>query len=428
MIVDVQNDFVEGGSLGVDGGKEVAARISDHLAEHAADYSVVAASRDWHHAPGPDGEETNGGHFHGPGEQPDFVATWPVHCVAGEDGSAYAPGLRTDAVTHHVRKGMGEAAYSAFEGVTDDGATLADVLRAAGVTEVDVTGIATDYCVRATALDARREGFAVRLLDGLHAGVAPESSAAALEEMAAAGVVVARVSGEHPPFAVAVDLAVFTIRDGTLAVLLVERGEEPYAGSWALPGGFVEPDEDAETAAWRELHEETGLEPSARFSPYLEQLRTYSAPDRDPRMRVVSIAHVALAPDLPDPRAGTDAADARWWVVDDLLEGDDGVSEAASEAPVLAFDHRQILLDARERVRAKLEYTTLATEFVAEPFTLPELRRVYAAVWGTPPDLGNFRRKVLGTEGFVVPTDAHAAPPRAPAAAARCSTDAAPPP
>ncbi|MEQ6902640.1 isochorismatase family protein [Nocardioides sp. YIM 152588] len=183
IVVDVQNDFVEGGSLGVDGGRAVATRISEHLADHAGDYAVIAASRDWHH-----GGDTNGGHFAEPGEEPDFVTTWPVHCVSDAPGSDYAPELVTDAVTHHVVKGMGVPAYSAFEGVTDGGEHLADVLRAAGVATVEVSGIATDYCVRATALDARRAGFAVRLLDGLHAGVAPESSAAALEEMAAAGV------------------------------------------------------------------------------------------------------------------------------------------------------------------------------------------------------------------------------------------------
>ncbi|HWU22645.1 MAG TPA: NUDIX hydrolase [Nocardioides sp.] len=191
---------------------------------------------------------------------------------------------------------------------------------------------------------------------------------------------------KYPPFAVVVDIALFTIRDGRLSVLLIERARDPDAGSWALPGGFVDPDEDAESAAWRELVEETGVE---RFPGHLEQLRTYTAPDRDPRMRTVSVAHVAFAPDLPEPKAGDDAADARWWAVDDL--------------PDLAFDHAEILADALERVRAKLEYTTLAGEFVTEPFTLPELRQVYAAVWGTPPDLRSFQRMVLGTDGFVVP-------------------------
>lgn len=183
IVVDVQNDFVEGGSLGVDGGNDVARRISAHLAEHAGDYAVIAASRDYHHA-----HDTNGGHFAAPGTAPDFVTTWPVHCVQGDPGSDYAPDLVTEAVTHHVVKGMGEAAYSAFEGVTEDGTPLTDVLRSAGVEEVEITGIATDYCVRATALDAARAGFAVRLLEGMHAGVAPESTAAALSEMEAAGV------------------------------------------------------------------------------------------------------------------------------------------------------------------------------------------------------------------------------------------------
>jgi 8-oxo-dGTP diphosphatase len=201
-------------------------------------------------------------------------------------------------------------------------------------------------------------------------------------------------AGEFPPFAVTVDLAVFTVRDGALSVLLVERAGDPYAGRWALPGGFVGIDEDAETAAWRELAEETGVQ---QFSGHLEQLRTYSAPDRDPRMRVVSVAHVAFAPHLPEPVAGSDARNARWWAVADLLD--------AGDRPQLAFDHAQVLTDALERVRSKIEYTTLATEFVTEPFTIADLHRVYTAVWGTAPDLGNFRRKVMKTPGFVIATD-----------------------
>jgi 8-oxo-dGTP diphosphatase len=210
--------------------------------------------------------------------------------------------------------------------------------------------------------------------------------------------------GEFPALAVTVDLAVFTIRAGLLTVLLIQRRDHPYRGYWALPGGFVRASESAGDAALRELAEETGV---TTFTGHLEQLATYSAPGRDPRMRVVSVAHVALAPDLDDPRAGGDAAAARWWPVEDL-----GLDAGGPDAPALAFDHAQILADAVERVRSKLEYTTLAASFVDEPFTLADLRRVYAAVWGTAPDLGNFRRKVLSTPGFVTETQ------RSPVAAA----------
>ncbi len=180
FIVDVQNDFTEGGALGVAGGDAVAAAISRHLAAHGQEYAVIVASRDWHHAEG-----DNGGHF--AAAEPDFVDTWPVHCVADTAGAEYDPGLETDAVTHHVRKGQGKPAYSLFEGVTDEGATVARVLEDHGVMDVDITGIATDYCVRASALDAIAHGRRVRIFTDLVAGVAPGSSEAALAELAHAG-------------------------------------------------------------------------------------------------------------------------------------------------------------------------------------------------------------------------------------------------
>jgi 8-oxo-dGTP diphosphatase len=205
---------------------------------------------------------------------------------------------------------------------------------------------------------------------------------------------------EHPPFAVTADVVAMTLVAGKLSVLLVRRAADPFAGSWALPGGFLAPDEDADAAAARELGEETGLvlEPSAdgrtAGTGHLEQLRTYSDPGRDPRMRVVSVAYVAVLPEPAVAEAGSDAADVRWFAVDDL------------DFP-LAFDHARIVGDAVERIRSKLEYTTLAAAFCAPAFTIPELRRVYEAVWGAPIDGPNFSRKVTSTKGFVVETDEH---------------------
>ncbi|WP_040163329.1 isochorismatase family protein [Microbacterium gorillae] len=179
LIVDVQNDFTEDGALAVAGGDAVAERISAFLAAHAGDYAVIVASRDWH-----DADSDNGGHF---AAEPDFRDSWPVHCVAGTPGADYDPLLEPAAITHHVLKGRGEPAYSMFQGATEDGQTTAAVLSAAGVTSADVVGIATDHCVRATALDAIAHGIAVRVLTDMIAGVAPDSSAAALAELGHAG-------------------------------------------------------------------------------------------------------------------------------------------------------------------------------------------------------------------------------------------------
>ncbi|MDU0367646.1 isochorismatase family protein [Microbacterium sp. KSW4-17] len=184
FIVDVQNDFTERGALGVEGGDEVAARISRYLEAHADDYAVVVASRDWHH-----GDDDNGGHF---SATPDFVDTWPVHCVGGTYGADYDEVFDTERVTHHLKKGQGKPAYSLFEGVSDDGETAAQILESHGIRDIDIVGIATDYCVRASALDAVAAGRGVRVLTDLIAGVHPDSSAEALREIEAAGAVLAR--------------------------------------------------------------------------------------------------------------------------------------------------------------------------------------------------------------------------------------------
>ncbi|MFB7631057.1 NUDIX domain-containing protein [Streptomyces sp. NPDC056149] len=197
---------------------------------------------------------------------------------------------------------------------------------------------------------------------------------------------------------VTVDLAIFTVRSDQLMVLLIERGVEPFLGRPALPGGYVQKRETLREGALRELREEAGIDGSQL---HLEQLGAYGDPRRDPRGRVVTIAYIALGPDLPAPVGGTDARCAYWAPVCQLVSGADG----------LAFDHPLILTDALEEVRSKLEYTAVATAFCREPFTLSELRTVYEVIWGQHLDPSNFRRKVLNTAGFVQPTGEQRLPP-----------------
>ncbi len=201
-------------------------------------------------------------------------------------------------------------------------------------------------------------------------------------------------TSDYPIFSVTVDVVCLTVRDGTFQVLLVERGEEPFVGRLAFPGGFVGIDEELAVAAQRELEEETGIE-APRF---LDQLRTYGAPGRDPRGRTVTIAHLAIAPDLGEAVGGSDAAAADWHAVVPLLE----------DPGQLAFDHAEILVDAVERARSRLEWTPLAVDFVGEEFTIAELRHVYEVIWGIELDPANFHRKVTRAQGFVEETGRNA--------------------
>lgn len=198
-------------------------------------------------------------------------------------------------------------------------------------------------------------------------------------------------TSEFPPFFVTVDAVVLTVRDNALCALVVTRRGEPFKGRLALPGGFVDIDEDLPVAMARELSEETGI--SVR-GHHVEQLATYGAPGRDPRHRTISVAYLVVLPDGQKPIGGDDATDAQWHRVSWLLARKDR----------LAFDHRTIVRDAVEGARAKLEYTAMGTSFRGSKFTIAELREVYEVVWGVELDPGNFHRKVTGLPGFVEPT------------------------
>jgi 8-oxo-dGTP diphosphatase len=180
---------------------------------------------------------------------------------------------------------------------------------------------------------------------------------------------------------VTVDVAVFTLVENDLRVLLIKRKERPFAGNWAVPGGFVRMDESLDEAAIRELAEETGVD-----DVYLEQLYTFGAPTRDPRTRVITIAYFAIVPHtaINSPKAGEEAEEADWFSVFDL--------------PDLAFDHAEILEYALTRLRYKLEYTTVGFELLPDQFTLTDLQKAYEIVLGEPLDKRNFRRKILSAD------------------------------
>lgn len=183
LVVDVQNDFCEGGTLAVTGGAAIASKISDHL--NSSEYDLVVGSRDWH-----DKDNNNSGHFADLDSEPDYKSNWPVHCVADSTGASYHPNLDSKLIDVHIYKGQGSHGYSAFEGVTQDGQSLESLLGLKNVTQLDVVGIATDHCVLASALDAKKLGLEVRVISSLTAGVSPETTEQAIDSLIDNGVAV----------------------------------------------------------------------------------------------------------------------------------------------------------------------------------------------------------------------------------------------
>jgi len=203
-------------------------------------------------------------------------------------------------------------------------------------------------------------------------------------------------ASQFPAFAVTVDVVILTMSDGVLHVLLVRRGQAPFEGMWAIPGGFKRPSESLDEAARRELAEETGVDAAS----LLTQFGAYGDPGRDPRMNVVTVGYLAVIREVGALTAGTDAADAAMVPVSEVLGG----------RLEVAFDHLRILRDAVERVRVELEVSGIAMAFVGATFTLSELRAVYESVWDVQLDRANFRRSVVSEDGWVIPTGRRARP------------------